>query len=195
MTVSDHGLMALGMVLEARALLKHLHTRYPKLVVAGYSMGGHMAAITAAVTPFAVGCAALATGASASDLSTSCFPGRVTSTPWGAHPICERLRASACCNSSKWRCRWVSTPGAARRRRNCGCKRDGYVFNSETEHQHWKGSALRWIPQPFLRAHNQPSRSVRLRSRSHGQTLKDVWSARSLISRCKPSSSRDCRWS
>jgi predicted alpha/beta hydrolase family esterase len=29
-----------------------------------------------------------------------------------------------------------------------GCKRDGYVFNSETErlHRHWKGSALRWIP-------------------------------------------------
>jgi Alpha/beta hydrolase domain containing 18 len=29
-----------------------------------------------------------------------------------------------------------------------GCKRDGYVFSSETErlHQYWKGSALRWIP-------------------------------------------------
>jgi predicted alpha/beta hydrolase family esterase len=29
-----------------------------------------------------------------------------------------------------------------------GCKRDGYVFNSETErlHQHWKNSTLRWIP-------------------------------------------------
>jgi hypothetical protein len=29
-----------------------------------------------------------------------------------------------------------------------GCKRDGYVFNSETErlHLHWKGSTLRWIP-------------------------------------------------
>src|SRR4029077_12098953 len=28
-----------------------------------------------------------------------------------------------------------------------GCKRDGYVFNSETErlHQHWKNSTLRWI--------------------------------------------------
>ena len=69
-TVSDHGLMALAMVLEARALLDYLRSRYPKLAVAGYSMGGHMAAITAAVTPMPVACAALATGASASAIYT-----------------------------------------------------------------------------------------------------------------------------
>jgi Alpha/beta hydrolase domain containing 18 len=32
-TVGDHGLMALGMVLEARALLDNLHARYQKLAV------------------------------------------------------------------------------------------------------------------------------------------------------------------
>jgi esterase/lipase len=64
--VADHNLMALSMVLEATALLEYLHPRYAKLAVAGYSMGGHMAAITAAVTPLPVACAALATGASAS---------------------------------------------------------------------------------------------------------------------------------
>src|SRR5208283_5184273 len=69
-TVSDHGLMVLGMVLEARAVLEHLRNRYPKLTVAGYSMGGHMAAITAAVSPFPLACAALATGASASSVYT-----------------------------------------------------------------------------------------------------------------------------
>ena len=69
-TVSDHGLMALAMVLEARALLDHLNGKYQKLAVAGYSMGGHMAAITAAVTPLPVACAALATGASASAIYT-----------------------------------------------------------------------------------------------------------------------------
>ena len=69
-TVSDHGLMALAMVLEARALLHHLRNQYDKLVVAGYSMGGHMAALTAAVTPLPVACAALATGASASAIYT-----------------------------------------------------------------------------------------------------------------------------
>src|SRR5271165_7042536 len=47
-TVSDHGLMVLGMVWEARALLEHLRTDYLKVAVAGYSMGGHMAAITPA---------------------------------------------------------------------------------------------------------------------------------------------------
>ena len=64
--VSDQALMALGMVLEARALLGSLRPQYTNLAAAGYSMGGHMAAITAAVTPFPIACAALATGASAS---------------------------------------------------------------------------------------------------------------------------------
>src|SRR5215471_12625966 len=54
-TVADHGLMALGMVLEARALLESLRPQYARLAVAGYSMGGHMAAITAAVTPMPLG--------------------------------------------------------------------------------------------------------------------------------------------
>ena len=64
-TVSDHGMMVLGMVLEARALLEHLREHYQKVAVAGYSMGGHMAAITAAVSPFPLACAAMAAGASA----------------------------------------------------------------------------------------------------------------------------------
>ncbi len=68
--VSDQALMALGMVLEARALLTCLRPKYKKLAAAGYSMGGHMAAITAAVTPFPIACAALATGASASSIYT-----------------------------------------------------------------------------------------------------------------------------
>ncbi len=38
-TVADHGLMALGMVLEARALLDHLKPRYRKLAIAGLQHG------------------------------------------------------------------------------------------------------------------------------------------------------------
>ncbi len=68
--VSDQALMALGIVLEARAMLCGFRAHYERLAVAGYSMGGHMAAITAAVTPFPVACAALATGASASNIYT-----------------------------------------------------------------------------------------------------------------------------
>ena len=66
-TVAEHGLMALGMVLETRALLEYLRPGYAKLGVAGHTMvGGHMAAITAAVTLLSVPCAVLATAASAS---------------------------------------------------------------------------------------------------------------------------------
>jgi pimeloyl-ACP methyl ester carboxylesterase len=150
MTVSDHGLMALGMVLEARAMLEHLHTRYLKMVIAGYSMGGHMAAITAAVSPFAVGCAALATGAAASSiythglLSWSVDLDALAGAPDLRAPARERLlQLFEVADVTRYPL--PLRPDAAV---IAGCKRDGYVFNSETErlHQHWKGSALRWIP-------------------------------------------------
>lgn len=150
MTVSDQGLMALGMVLEARSLLEHLRSRYQKLVVAGYSMGGHMAAITAALTPFAVGCAALATGASASSIYTR----GLLSWSVDLEALVDKsdLRTSAKARLAQFfdvadltRYQLPVRPDAAV---IAGCKRDGYVFNSETErlHQHWKRSTLRWIP-------------------------------------------------
>jgi len=149
-TISDHGLMVLGMVLEARALLEHLHSCYSKLVVAGYSMGGHMAAITAAVTPFALGCAALATGASASTIYTR---GLLSwSVDLDALAGASVLRAAArerlhqlfeVADVTRYPLPVRSDAAVI-----VGCRRDGYVFTSETErlHRHWKGSALRWIP-------------------------------------------------
>ena len=149
-TVSDHGLMALGMVLEARALLESLSERYPKLVVAGYSMGGHMAAITAAVTPFSVACAALATGASASSIYTR---GLLSwSVDLDALGGGSNLRAVA-----RERLQQLFNvaditryppPIRADAAVIAGCTRDGYVPSSETKrlHQHWHGSSLRWIP-------------------------------------------------
>jgi hypothetical protein len=148
-TVSDHGLMALGMVLEARALLENLNERYPKLVVAGYSMGGHMAAITAAVTPSSVACAALATGASASSIYTRgllSWSVDLDALGGGAH-----LRAAA-----RERLQQLFSvaditryppPVRADAAVIAGCTRDGYVPSSETKclHQHWRGSRLRWI--------------------------------------------------
>ncbi len=150
MTISDHGLMSLGMVLEARALLEHLHARYPKLMVAGYSMGGHMAAITAAVTPLAVGCAALATGASASSiytrglLSWSVDLDALGGTPDLRAAARERLhQLFEVADVTRY-----PAPERSDAAVIVGCKRDGYVLNSETErlHRHWKGSSLRWIP-------------------------------------------------
>jgi pimeloyl-ACP methyl ester carboxylesterase len=150
MTISDHGLMVLGMVLEARALLEHLRPRYRKLVVAGYSMGGHMADITAAVTPLAVGCAALATGASASSIYTrGLLSWSVDLDALGGAPDLhatarERLhQLFEVADVTRYPLPVRSDAAVI-----VGCKRDGYVFNSETErlHRHWKGSALRWIP-------------------------------------------------
>ncbi len=149
-TVSDHGLMALAMVLEARALLDHLRAQYRKLVVAGYSMGGHMAALTAAVTPLPVACAALATGASASAIYTRGLlswsvdfetlggggaDGRATAR--------ERLRRLFdIADVTGYR-----PPLRADAAVVSGCTRDGYVLQSETERlsRHWKGCTLRWI--------------------------------------------------
>ncbi len=149
-TVSDHGQMALGMVLEARALLACLRGRYARLAVAGYSMGGHMAAITAAVSPFPVACAALATGASASSiytrgmLSWSVDVEALAGTRAEADAARQRLRqffdAADVTHYPP-----PQRPDAAI---IAGCTRDGYVLKSETErlHQYWPGSTLRWIP-------------------------------------------------
>jgi pimeloyl-ACP methyl ester carboxylesterase len=148
-TVSDHGLMALGMVLEARALLDYLRARYPKLAVAGYSMGGHMAALTAAVTPLPVACAALATGASASSiytqglLSWSVDFDRLGGGAEGQHEARERLRELFdTADVTRYR-----PPLRADAAVVSGCTHDGYVLASETErlHRHWRGCTLRWI--------------------------------------------------
>jgi len=149
LTVSDQALMALGMVLEARALLGCLRPQYENLAAAGYSMGGHMAGITAAVTPFPVACAALATGASASSIYTRGLMSwcvdfdRLADEPTLRGEAEERLRnffdAADITN--------YPAPIRVDAAVILGCTRDGYVLRTETErlHQHWSGSTLRWL--------------------------------------------------
>jgi len=148
-TVSDHAVMALGMVLEARGLLNYLRPRYAKLAVAGYSMGGHMAAITAAVSPEPVVCAALATGASASAiytrglLSWSVDFDALGGGVGGRAEAEEHLRKLFdTVDITNFR-----PPLRVDAAVVSGCTGDGYVLPSETErlHRHWKGSTLRWI--------------------------------------------------
>src|SRR5208283_5149925 len=149
-TVSDHGLMVLGMVWEARALLEHLRERYPRVAVAGYSMGGHMAAITAAVSPFTLACAALAAGASASSVYTrGLLSWSVDFTGLGGgatQRAAARERLQHLFTVADVSC--FPPPTRSDAAVIVGCKRDGYVLRSETErlHQHWPGSTLRWIP-------------------------------------------------
>jgi len=149
-TVSDHGLMVLGMVWEARALLEHLCDRYEKVAVAGYSMGGHMAAITAAVSPFPVACAAMAAGASASSVYTrGLLSWSVDFSRLGGGAT-QRAAAQARLQNlfSVADVTCFPSPMRADAAVIAGCKRDGYVLRSETErlHRHWPGSSLRWIP-------------------------------------------------
>jgi alpha/beta hydrolase family protein len=143
-TVAEHCLMCLGTVSEARALLTWLQPRYAKLAVAGYSMGGHMAALAAAVTPFPVACAALATGGSASAIYTrGMLSWSVDFDALGGNDGKERLRSLfEGADITKFR-----PPIRVSAAVISGCVRDGYVLASETErlHRHWKGSALRWV--------------------------------------------------
>lgn len=142
-SVADHGLMVLGMVLESRALLEHLWPQYRKLAVAGYSMGGHMAAVTAAASRLPVACAALATGASASAIYTRGLLSQSVDFKTLGDGARERLRQLfEVADLTRFR-----PPMCVDAAVVSGCTHDGYVLRSETErlHRHWNGSALRWI--------------------------------------------------
>lgn len=148
-TVSDHILMTVATMCEAQALLAFLGERYPKRVVSGYSMGGHLAALTAAITREPVACAALATGASAGAVYTrgllhwSVDFQRLASayeSPAVARHRLDKLFLPADITQQPKPVRVDAAVIA-------GCKRDAYVLPSETErlHRYWEGSTLRWI--------------------------------------------------
>jgi hypothetical protein len=148
-TFSDQALMNLGMVWEARALVEYLRNSYQNLAVAGYSMGGHMAAITAAVCPFPIACAALATGASAAPIYTQgllswsidldALAGE-TDLPSEANERLRRLIEAADLTRH-------APPLRADAAVLVGCARDGYVLPTEIQrlHESWPGSELRWL--------------------------------------------------
>lgn len=148
-TFCDQALMTVAMVWEARALLELLRGHYEKLAVAGYSMGGHMAAITAAVSPFPLACAPLATGASAAPiytrglLSWSVDLDALAGKPHLRAAARERLNhLIEITDITRY-----APPMRADAAVILGCTRDGYVLGTEIQrlHNHWPGSSLRWI--------------------------------------------------
>ena len=148
-TFCDQALMTLAMVWEARALLELLRDRYAKLAIAGYSMGGHMAAITAAVSPFPLACAALATGASAAPIYTSGLLSWSVDLDALAGPqqprAAARLRLNCLIEAAD--ITRFAPPLRTDAAVIVGCTRDGYVLGAEIErlHQYWPGSTLRWV--------------------------------------------------
>jgi esterase/lipase len=149
-TFSDHALMNMGSVWEARALLDYLRGLYDRLTVTGYSMGGHMAAITAAVSPFPVACAALATGASAAPIYTKGLLSwsvnlKALSTDHDQQQAARKrlhLMIEAADVTRQ------SPPIRSDAAFLVGCASDGYVLAKEVKrlHEHWPGSTLRWLP-------------------------------------------------
>jgi pimeloyl-ACP methyl ester carboxylesterase len=155
-TFSDQALMNLGMVWEARALVEYLRNWYQKVGVAGYSMGGHMAAITAAVCPFPIACAALATGASAAPiytqglLSWSIDLAALAGETGLQSEANERLRRLIGASDLTQYAPPLRTDAAVL----VGCARDGYVLCKEIErlHKYWPGSELRWLQRGHVTA-------------------------------------------
>jgi hypothetical protein len=149
-TFSDHVLMNLGSVWEARALLEHLRGSYERLTVAGYSMGGHMAALTASSHLFPIACAALATGASAAPIYTKGLLSwsvnlEALATARGQELAArERLRLLIEVADVTRHPPPIRTDAAL----VVGCASDGYILAKEVQrlHEHWPGSTLRWLP-------------------------------------------------
>ncbi len=149
-TVSDHVLMNLGMVEEARALLAWLRgAGYARLGIAGYSMGGYMAALTAVLFPEPLAVAALAAGASPVPvftrglLSWSIAFAELDGARRDAEQARSRLgRIFDLANLTRFPP--PRQPGAAIL---LACARDGFVPAAETRalQAHWKHSELRWV--------------------------------------------------
>ncbi|QDE86327.1 alpha/beta hydrolase family protein [Myxococcus xanthus] len=149
-TVSDHVLMNLGMVDEARALLAWLRSMgHARLGVAGYSMGGYMAALTAAVVPEPLAVAALAAGASPVPvftqglLSWSIAFALLDGPRRDAEQARSRLgRIFDLANLTRF-----PPPRQPEAAVLVACRRDGFVPGDETLalHAHWPRSELRWV--------------------------------------------------
>ena len=109
-----------------------------------------MAAITAAVSPSPVACAALATGASAAPIYTkgllSWSVNLNALTPSQGQQLAAKERLRILIEAADLTRH--SPPLRSDAAVLVGCKRDGYILANEVErlHQHWPGSTLRWLP-------------------------------------------------
>ncbi|WP_394831371.1 alpha/beta hydrolase family protein [Pendulispora rubella] len=165
-TVAEHGLMNVAIVAEAHALLAALRAEgYARLGIAGYSMGGYMAALTAVFTDAPLAVAALAAGSSPAPvfvrggLSHSIDFAKLGAPSLGDARARERLYALFdTARITQW-----PAPVHAESTILLGCRRDGYVPASETRalHAHWPKSVLRWIDAGHISALFTERRALR----------------------------------
>ncbi|WP_394842018.1 alpha/beta hydrolase family protein [Pendulispora brunnea] len=165
-TVAEHALMNIAIVAEAHALLEALRAEgYERLGIAGYSMGGYMAALTAVFTEAPLAVAALAAGSS---------PAPVFTRGGLSHSIdFARLGASMLDDAAARKklfalfdmariTQWPA-PVHAESTILLACRRDGYVPASETRalHAHWPKSVLRWVDAGHISALFTERRALR----------------------------------
>jgi hypothetical protein len=149
-TLGEQLLMNIAMVEEARALFDALADEgHAKLGITGYSMGGSMAALVAAVTPRPLAAAVFAAGRSAGPvfteglLSTGLDFEALGAGHGGVEGAKERLRAlfgaADLERHPRPRCLEATALVAG--------LRDGYVFPREVLALHalWPESSLRWV--------------------------------------------------
>lgn len=150
-TVSDHVLMNVATVEEAHLLLDWARARgFGARVVAGYSMGGYLAALVAATHAAPTGVAALAAGAAPGPVFTE------GALSWSIDFDDLGRRAGTTASGARARLGEVFAIADLRRyppplRGDAafvvGSEGDAYVPEAETRalHAHWPESTLRWM--------------------------------------------------
>ncbi|MEA3501441.1 MAG: alpha/beta hydrolase family protein [Actinomycetota bacterium] len=144
-TVADFFQMGIGAVTEGRGLLATVRSEGLTPGVAGYSMGGNIAALVSSTMPFPVATAPLAAsyspapvyldGALRGGIDWAALGGESAAAPKLRETL---LRASVFDRPS---------PAHARHAVMVSARSDGYVPPAATRalHAHWPGSELRWV--------------------------------------------------
>jgi dienelactone hydrolase len=144
-TVDDFFRMGIGAVTEGRGLLATVRSSGYMPGVAGYSMGGNLAALVSSTMPFPVATAPLAASYSPSPvyLDGVLRSGIDWAALGGEDAAAPRLRRTLLAASVLDR----PAPEHARHAILVSARSDGYVPPSATEalHAHWPGSELRWL--------------------------------------------------
>jgi hypothetical protein len=145
-TVADFGMMGRAAVLDGRVLAGHFHRRGATVGVAGFSMGGNLAAFVAAGLPFAVATAPLAGAHSPAPVfldgilrSTIAWDALGGERPQVEQALWDYLSAATVLDHPPRPHLGYAVLIAA--------TKDGYVPTSSIQavHRHWPGSTLEWI--------------------------------------------------
>ena len=143
-TVADFAIMGRAAIDEGMALLAHFGADY-EVGVAGYSMGGNIAALTGAMMDRRVAIAALAASHSPGPVwADGIIRHMVDWDALGGGDPRARLRTELA------RATVLDLPASAHTATAVivGGSRDGYIPRAAVEalHAHWPGSELRWLP-------------------------------------------------